>query len=100
MQTETCAGRCAQTNLHQGTKDNAIYHPKDEGRNPSAAHVPLPADSFTDVQMEYGIMKNIDEIKAYDHGFGVLENKLIDVFKMSGPPDFETADELIRLGLI
>ena len=43
-------------------------------------------------------MKSIEEIKAYDHGYGDLEDKLIAIFKMSGPPDFETADELIRLG--
>ena len=43
-------------------------------------------------------MKNIEEIKAYNHGYGDLEDKLIAVFEMSGPPDFETADELIRLG--
>jgi len=43
-------------------------------------------------------MKNIDAIKAYNHGYGTLEDKLIAVLSMSGPPDFETADELIRLG--
>ncbi len=43
-------------------------------------------------------MKNINEISNYDYGYGELENKLISLLSMSGPPDFETADELIRLG--
>lgn len=43
-------------------------------------------------------MKDINEIKAYDYGYGFLEDKLIAVFSQSGPPDFDTADELLRLG--
>ena len=43
-------------------------------------------------------MKDIDEIKVlYDYGYGYYENKLIALFR-SGEPDFETADELLRLG--
>lgn len=42
-------------------------------------------------------MRNIEEIKAYNYGYGCLEDKLIALFR-SGKPDFETADELIRLG--
>ena len=34
---------------------------------------------------------------AYDHGYGELENKLIDLFR-SGAPDFDAAEELIRQG--
>lgn len=34
---------------------------------------------------------------AFDHGFGELENRLIDLFR-SGAPDFEAAEELIRSG--
>lgn len=43
-------------------------------------------------------MKDVNDISDFDHGFGPLENKLINLLTMSGPPDFETTDELIRLG--
>ena len=43
-------------------------------------------------------MKHINAISSFNHGFGPLENKLISLLTMSGPPDFETADELLRLG--
>ena len=34
---------------------------------------------------------------GYDHGFGELGNRLIDLFR-SGAPDFEKAEELIAQG--
>ncbi len=34
---------------------------------------------------------------SYDYGYGVLENKLIELFQ-SGAPDFEAAEDLIRQG--
>lgn len=34
---------------------------------------------------------------TYDYGYGTLEDKLISLFR-SGAPDFEAAEELIRLG--
>ena len=43
-------------------------------------------------------MKDINNIKTYDYGNEDLENKLIAIFSRSGPPDFDTADELLRLG--
>ena len=43
-------------------------------------------------------MKDINKIEVYDYGYGNLENKLIEVFSKSSPPDFETADKLLRSG--
>ena len=42
-------------------------------------------------------MKSIDKIKAYEYGYGDLEDKLIAVFDPKSP-DFETADLLIKMG--
>lgn len=49
---------------------------------------------WTELQVHY---RQEVGFMAYDHGYGDLENKLIDLFR-SGAPDFDAAEELIRQG--
>lgn len=42
-------------------------------------------------------MSDTNEIKGWEYGYGELGDKLLTLFR-SGPPDFEAADRLLKLG--